>query len=136
MKSGTKTIGILFAIRGAYLNACCSLLVRLRMAGTYVKEATEGASLLKYTLTVTCVSEIGNVYEVSFKIDELQEKGNVEHIVHLHSERWTGFYDGSIRRLVSVNREKMIAFIAENRNIIYQGRQLRSESPGKIDMNN
>ena len=124
MKLKRSQVGPICAVKGFIVNACCSLLVRYGISGTYTSEERDGQIIRKVTIIVTCISEVGNVYEVSYKVDVIQEADNIQHISNEHFEKWFGFYDRNIQRIVYLDGQKMVAYLPETRQLTYQSFKL------------
>jgi hypothetical protein len=92
------------------------------MPGTYVLEIKEGDYVIKHTLSIVGVSVIGNIYELTHKIDEWRETDSVQHIVHVKSEKWYAYYDPNLRRLIDLDLNKIVAFIPESGKIVFERR--------------
>ena len=121
MKSLTMRM-LVFAIKSACLRVRCSAVVELGMPGNYVLEIKEGDYVIKHTLSIVGVSVIGNIYELTHKIDEWRETASVQHVVHVRSEKWYACYDPNLRRLIDLDLHKIVAFMPEQSNIIFERR--------------
>lgn len=127
MKLKRSQVGPVWAFKGTIVHACCSLLVRYSFPGTYTSEEKDGEIVRRVTIIITCLSEIGNVYEVSYKVDVIQEAENIQHISNEYYEKWFGFYDRNIQRIVYLDGQKMVAYLPETRQLTYQSFRLTKQ---------
>jgi hypothetical protein len=106
----------------AYRKALSANFVEDCISGSYVSEVKMPEHTVRGTLSISCLSSTGNVYEVSYQIDELTAAGNVQQTRNIHREAWLGFFDSRVRQLVEMNLDKSVSFLPEQRRAVYQSK--------------
>lgn len=113
-----------FVLMDAYRKALTAHFVEECISGSYVSEVKTPERTVRGTLNINCLSSTGNVYEVSYQIDELTEAGTVQQTRSVHREAWLGFFDSRVRQLVEMNLDKSVSFLPEQRRAVYQSKVL------------
>lgn len=111
-----------FVLMDAYRKALSANFVEDCISGSYVSEVKMPEHTVRGTLSISCLSSTGNVYEVSYQIDELTAAGNVQQTRNIHREAWLGFFDSRVRQLVEMNLDKSVSFLPEQRRAVYQSK--------------
>ncbi len=113
-----------YLVLDGYKNALLANSVENMIPGVYEVEWQLQEQIMKDTLTITCLSAVGNVYEVCFKMEKIERNENVQKIVRVRLDYWKGFYDGRVRQLVDMNMDRMVSFLPEEHKAIYENRDL------------
>jgi hypothetical protein len=113
-----------YLVLDGYKNALLANSVENMIPGVYEVEWQLQEQIMRDTLTITCLSTVGNVYEVCFKMEQIDRTENVQKIVRVRLDCWKGFYDGRVRQLVDMNLDRMVSFLPEEHKAIYENRDL------------
>ena len=108
-----------YVLLDGYRKSLSASFVEDCIPGRYVSEVKTSSGMIRGTLTISCLSSSGNVYGVSYDIDELTESGNVQQTKNTYQESWLAYYDHRLRHLVETNLDKMVSFIPEKRVALY-----------------
>ena len=125
MKLRKVCLYLWYVLLDGYRKSLSSSFVEDCIPGRYISEVKNPVDTLRGTLIINCLSSSGNVYEVSYHLEELTEAGNVQQTKSVHRESWLGFYDPRVRHLVELNLDKMVSFIPEKRVALYQMKMLQ-----------
>lgn len=113
-----------YLVLDGYKSALLANSVENMIPGVYQVEWQLQDQIVRDTLTITCLSPIGNVYEVCFKMEKIDRTEDVQKIVRVRLDYWKGFYDGRVRQLVDMNMDRMVSFLPEEHKAIYENRDL------------
>jgi len=124
MKLRKYCLYLKYVLLDSYRKALTASFVEDCIPGRYVSEVTLLDETVRGTLTISCLSSSGNVYEVSYNIDELTIAGNLQQTKSIHRECWLGYYDPRVRLLVETTLDKVVSFVPERRAALYGARVL------------
>ena len=114
-----------YLILHGYKDAMLADAIESMLPGTYQAQFNLRDHVLQDSLTIVCLSLAGNVYEITYKVEEVvEEQENIQKVLRIRWEKWVGFYDGRVRQLVETNMDKIVSFIPEQGKALYDGRDL------------
>lgn|SRR6185437_11951064 len=124
MKMRKLCLYLRYVLLDAYRKCLSASFVEDCIPGRYVSEFKTLTETVRVTLTISCLSSTGNVYEVCYLVDELSEAGNIQQTKNTYRQSWLGYFDPRLRHLVEINLDKMVSFIPEKRVALYETRIL------------
>lgn len=92
--------------------------------GKYISQSGFPEPNLREILSITCRSRSGNVYEVTYVVEEFPYKEMERRSPAVMPETWLGYYDRGHRQLVDLGLSKVIAFVPEEQKAFYGRREL------------
>ena len=107
-----------------YTLALISNSIENSIPGVYTSEWQLLDHQLKDTLTISRISSFGNIYEVSYTMEKIQQEGNVRKSEYVRVDHWKAFYDFRLRHLVEINFNRSVFFIPEQHKALYEDREV------------